>query len=85
LGRYDEALKQFREGLALSPVTEDDVTATHIQYELAALYHRMGAKKLADRCYKSAERMARKAPLWAKDRYRMKQIAEIRALFRFRN
>lgn len=85
LGKYDEALNQFREGLGLSSVAEDDVTATHIQYELAALYQHMGEKALAVQCYKTAERMAGKAPLWTKDRYRMKQIAEIRALFRFRN
>jgi|GEM_PF-1903808 len=85
LGKYDEALKHFREGLRLAPVAEDDVTATHIQYELAALYQHTGEKALAVRCYKTAERMAGKAPLWTEDRYRMKQIAEIKALFRFTN
>ncbi len=82
LGKQDEALKHFRDGLKLSSVVKDDVTATHIQYELSALYHRKGDKTLAWRCFNIAERMARRTPLWNKDRYRMKQIKEIQVLFR---
>jgi tetratricopeptide (TPR) repeat protein len=81
LEEHDEALKYFQEGSALSPVAQDDVTATHIQYEIAALYWSKNEKETAWRYYKAAERMARQAPLWREDRYRMKQIEGIKAMF----
>lgn len=82
LGKHREALKHFRQRLELLPTAEDNVTATQIQYELAALYRSMGEEDLASHSFRTAERMARSAPLWTKDRYRMKQIKELKALFR---
>lgn len=82
LGKHEEALKYFNEGLALSPVVDDKVTSTRIQYELAALHWAMDEKVLAFQWFTKAEKTAKRVPFWSKDRYRMRQIREIIELFR---
>lgn len=82
LGHLDEARQHFSECRALGREVDDKVTKTRLRYALAWLLWSTGDRASARRNFRAAETMARRTPLWFRDRYRLKQVETIRKIFR---
>lgn len=81
LGRFHEARQHFEECRDLGREIEDGVTKTRLRYALAWLLWSIGKPASARRHFHAAEAMAKRTPLWFRDKYRLKQVEHIRKIF----